>query len=310
VYIVDDASTDDTPAVLAAKQARFPGSVVHLRREQGGQGKAHTLNHGLERALADKWTQAVLIMDADVVFTGPSLRRMARHLSDPAVGAVTAYIEEGSEPGNGLTRAISYEYLVAQAAARRAQNVIGALACLAGGAQLHTSSAALVALWLMDSDLARQAFAAMWIVNGLCFVFLVVYSLLIDPAVARRSWRRALMFPGLVSLVIVIATCFPAAWRWSADQFEDATGWSFNDTGERYAMLAMYLWVSLCMVAAYLVWRLDRMGAKRTAAALLWFVGFGPLLCAVTFTAYVKEAQRAEHVWDKTVKTGKVGARA
>lgn len=71
MYIVDDASTDDTPAVLAAKQARFPGSVVHLRREQGGQGKAHTLNHGLERALADKWTQAVLIMDADVVFTGP-----------------------------------------------------------------------------------------------------------------------------------------------------------------------------------------------------------------------------------------------
>lgn len=235
---------------------------------------------------------------------------MARDLSDPAVGAVTAYIEEGSEPGNGLTRAISYEYLVAQAAARRAQNVIGALACLAGGAQLHTSSAALVALWLMDSDLARQAFAAMWIVNGLCFVFLVVYSLLIDPAVARRSWRRALMFPGLVSLVIVIATCFPAAWRWSADQFEDATGWSFNDTSERYALLAMYLWVSLCLVAAFLAWRLDRMGAKRTAAALLWFVGFGPLLCAVTFTAYVKEAQRAEQVWDKTVKTGKVGARA
>ena len=82
-----------------------------------------------------------------------------------------------------------------------------------------------------------------------------------------------------------------------------------DDTGERYVMLAIYLWVSLCMVAAFLVWRLDRMGAKRTAAVLLWFIGFGPLLCAVTFTAYVKEAQHAEQVWDKTVKTGTVGAR-
>ena len=138
VYVVDDASTDDTPAVLAAKAAQYPGSVVHLRRERGGQGKAHTLNHGLDQALGDPWAEAVLVMDADVVFTGPSLRRMARHLSDPGVGAVTAYIKEGSEPGNGLSRAIGYEYLVAQAAARRTQNVVGALACLAGGAQLHS----------------------------------------------------------------------------------------------------------------------------------------------------------------------------
>ena len=40
VYVVDDASTDDTPAVLAACAARFPGRVVHLRREKGGEGKA------------------------------------------------------------------------------------------------------------------------------------------------------------------------------------------------------------------------------------------------------------------------------
>lgn len=46
VYVVDDASTDDTLGLLASKAAQYPGSVVHLRREQGGQGKAHTLNHG------------------------------------------------------------------------------------------------------------------------------------------------------------------------------------------------------------------------------------------------------------------------
>src|SRR6478735_9944016 len=43
LYIVDDASTDSTPEVMRAKVAQYPGSVFHLRREQGGQGKAHTL---------------------------------------------------------------------------------------------------------------------------------------------------------------------------------------------------------------------------------------------------------------------------
>jgi cellulose synthase/poly-beta-1,6-N-acetylglucosamine synthase-like glycosyltransferase len=80
-----------------------------------------------------------------VIFEPDSLRLLTRHLADGRVGAVTAYIKEGSRPGNYLTRFIGYEYVTAQAAARRAQNVLGVLACLAGGAQLHTR-ANLVAL--------------------------------------------------------------------------------------------------------------------------------------------------------------------
>jgi cellulose synthase/poly-beta-1,6-N-acetylglucosamine synthase-like glycosyltransferase len=138
VYLVDDASTDETPAVAAGKAAQYPGRVFHLRREVGGQGKAHTLNHGLAIILDDDWMEALLITDADVIFIPDSLRKMTRHLADPQVGAVTAYIKEGSRPGNYMTRFIGYEYATAQAAARRAQNVLGAMACLAGGAQLHT----------------------------------------------------------------------------------------------------------------------------------------------------------------------------
>jgi cellulose synthase/poly-beta-1,6-N-acetylglucosamine synthase-like glycosyltransferase len=138
VYVIDDASTDETPEVARAKTVQYPGRVFHLRRERGGQGKAHTLNHGLERVLADDWMQAILIMDSDVIYEPDSLRLMTRHLADPGVGSVTAYIKEGSRPGTYLTRFISYEYVTAQAAARRSQNVLGAVACLAGGAQLHS----------------------------------------------------------------------------------------------------------------------------------------------------------------------------
>jgi cellulose synthase/poly-beta-1,6-N-acetylglucosamine synthase-like glycosyltransferase len=138
VYVVDDASTDATPTVMQEKMAQYPGAVFHLRRESGGQGKAHTLNHGLEHILADDWAEAVMIMDADVLFEPTALRRMTRHLADPRIGAVTAYVKEGSHPGNLITRFVAFEYVTAQAAARRAQNVAGALACLAGGAQLHS----------------------------------------------------------------------------------------------------------------------------------------------------------------------------
>jgi len=138
VVVVDDASTDGTPELMAAKEAAYPGRVVHLRREHGGQGKAHTLNHGLRELLADDWCEAVLITDADVVFQATAIRRMARHLADPEVGAVTAYIREASEPATVLNRYIGYEYATAQASARRAHNVMRAQACLAGGAQLHS----------------------------------------------------------------------------------------------------------------------------------------------------------------------------
>ncbi len=137
IYVVDDASTDDTPQVVLARVAKYPGNVVHLRRDKGGEGKAATLNHGLAQILADDWMQAILIMDSDVIYEPSSLRRMTRHLADPEVGSVTAYIKEGSRPGNYMTRFIGYEYITAQAAARRSQEVLGVIACLAGGAQLH-----------------------------------------------------------------------------------------------------------------------------------------------------------------------------
>jgi cellulose synthase/poly-beta-1,6-N-acetylglucosamine synthase-like glycosyltransferase len=138
IYVVDDASTDDTPVVVRNRAEQYPGNVFLLRREQGGQGKAHTLNHGIAKVLEDDWMEALLIMDADVIYLPDSLRRMTRHLADPEVGAVSAYIREGSADRNYLTKFVGVEYVLSQPAARRAQNVLGAQACLAGGAQLHT----------------------------------------------------------------------------------------------------------------------------------------------------------------------------
>jgi cellulose synthase/poly-beta-1,6-N-acetylglucosamine synthase-like glycosyltransferase len=396
IFLVDDASTDDTPVVAAAKAAQYPGNVFHLRRDKGGQGKSHTLNHGLAVILGDDWMEALLITDADVIFQPDSLRKMTRHLADPRVGAVTAYIKEGSRPGNYMTRFIGYEYVTAQAAARRGQNVLGGLACLAGGAQLHsranllalggridtttlaedtittfetqlrghrvvfephaicwaeepgaiaalwkqrlrwargnvtvtfryrwlwfrrspahhlggitfgvnwfclflqpifmiTSSAALLALYFAGSPHVWPAFRVLWIINAATYLFITGFALLLDPSTARRSWRQAVLFPGLVNLVIIAYTCFPRL---------------LAPPHANWVIVFVYAWLGGSLAVAYLAKVVEpKRGGRLISAIILYLVGYGTLLCACTFASYVKELRRAEMRWDKTEKTGKM----
>jgi cellulose synthase/poly-beta-1,6-N-acetylglucosamine synthase-like glycosyltransferase len=412
IYLIDDASTDATPEVAQAKAAEYPGNVFHLRRAKGGEGKAHTLNHGLAVILGDDWVEALLVTDADVIFEPDSLRKMTRHLADPRVGAVTAYIKEGSRPGNYMTRFIGYEYVTAQAAARRAQNVLGAIACLAGGAQLHSranlqalggridttslaedtfttfetqlrgrrvvfephavcwaeepgainglwkqrlrwargnvqvtkryrklwfrprrghrlgsvtfgilwfclflqpllmisSSISLLALYFVYVPFAWPAFRVLWIINAVTYIFITVYSLLIDPQTARHSWRQALMFPGAINLVIIAYCCFPRLFRdlWhrllaAAHVSPAHQGWI------GWILVFIYAWLGLSMAAAYLAKAAEpRRFGRWLSPLLVYLVGYGPLLCACTFASYVKELRGAEMKWDKTEKTGKM----
>ncbi|MCP3427091.1 glycosyltransferase family 2 protein [Rothia sp. AR01] len=413
LVVVDDGSTDETPEILAAASARHPGRVVPLRRENGGQGKAHTLNHGLRTILADDWAEAVLITDADVVFTSGSIARMARHLRDPRVGAVTAFIREASQPASWVNRCIGYEYATAQLAARRAQNVVGAQACLAGGAQLHSrenleaiggridtgtlaedtvttlltqlggrrvvfdphaeclaeepasvvalwkqrlrwargnlqvtrrfgevffrpsrrhrlwnpwfalqwystlylpafavlASASLVTLWFLDGGVARLLFSAYWGLSALGFVFTTLYTLLLDRRIARRCWLQGVTFPGLISMATIAWVLVPGPADRLLAGAAGAAGLSWDAQVREWVLLAAYTWTSACMVAGWAVYRVDRVRALRPLVGpLMLVVGFGPLLCAVTFAAYVAELRGAAQTWEKTEKTGKVVA--
>jgi cellulose synthase/poly-beta-1,6-N-acetylglucosamine synthase-like glycosyltransferase len=413
IYVVDDASTDATPQVIQAKAAEYPGSVYHLRREKGGEGKAATLNHGLEIILGDDWMQAVLIMDADVIYVPDSLRKMSRHLADPKVGSVTAYIKEGSQPGNYMNRFIGYEYITAQAAARRSQDVLGVIACLAGGAQLHsrenieavggrvdtstlaedtvttfrtqtagrtvvfephatvwaeepgsivglwkqrlrwargnvqvtkmfshvwfrhqansrlgsfsfgllwfcllllpvfmlTASGSLVVLYFVDSSLAWTAFHALWLTNVITYVFITSFALLIDPVIGRRTWVQAVLFPGAINVLILLAAVIPTPLYWLSHQVMNAAGFTTTSGWVHGIELFTYIWLAACMGVAFLgkVAEPRRFG-KFLSPLFVYIGGYGPLLCAITTAAYVKEFRGADQTWDKTEKTGKVAA--
>lgn len=408
VYVVDDASTDDTPHVVRAKEREYPGAVYHLRREVGGEGKAHTLNHGIRHILAEDWMEAMLIMDADVIYLPDSLRKMTRHFADPEVGAVTAYIREGSAKKNYLSRFIAFEYVLSQLGSRRAQNVLGAMACLAGGAQLHTrrniedlggqidttslaedtvttfetqlagrrvvfdpaavvlaeephrvgalwkqrlrwargnvqltkrfrhlwfrpsrahrlgsisfgltwfgvfllpvfmilASTGLISLYLMESPLSSLIFRSMWIVVGCSYIYTVVLSVQLDPATARSAWREVLFFPGIVSMIVMLSAFFPGLFT---ERVPALFGMRMLDVGVDIWYISIYAWISVCMIGAWGAKRLDDAGAPGWLMALyVYVVGYGPILCAVTFDSYVKEWRGAAMVWDKTEKTGRV----
>ena len=82
-------------------------------------------------------------------------------------------------------------------------------------------------------------------------------------------------------------------------------GWSSHTRS--YLALAAYLWIAVCMLAAWAVYRLDKAhDLGRLGGILLFIVGYGPLLCAITCAAYVAEARGATATWDKTVKTGRI----
>jgi cellulose synthase/poly-beta-1,6-N-acetylglucosamine synthase-like glycosyltransferase len=416
VIVVDDASTDETPDVVQAKVAAHPGQVVHLRRAVGGQGKAHTLNHGIAHLLADDWAEAVLIIDADVLFERDALRKMTRHLSDPDVGAVTAYIKEGTRDGNYLTRFIAYEYITAQAAARRAQNVLGVLACLAGGAQLHSrenleaiggridtsslaedtvttfktqidgrrvefegnavvwaeepstldglwkqrlrwgrgnvqislqylsiwgrqrsafgrlgrlpflliwftvllmpvlmfgASAGLITLYVLRAPVAWSAFHALWIWHAIAYLFGTLMCFAIDWKTARRCWFEAFLFPGLVSLAIMVYSVYPRFYEVDLALWLAHAGFVLTPRNRELLTLFMYAWLVLCIPLAYLakLWS-KTPGYKWLAPLTIYLVGYGPFLCAVTFGSYVKELLNVSAAWDKTVKTGRVIAGA
>jgi cellulose synthase/poly-beta-1,6-N-acetylglucosamine synthase-like glycosyltransferase len=398
VLVVDDCSTDGTPDAVLERAARHPGRVIHHRTSEGGRGKAHALNEGLAKALADDWAEALLIIDADVQFEDGTLRRMTRHLADPRVGAVTAYIKEGSHDPGFLNRFIAWEYLDAQAAARRTQDVLGGLACLAGGAQLHSrdnlealggridtttlaedtvttfetqlrgrravfepaavvwaeeppdlqalwkqrirwgrgnvqvtrrylstwfrpwtgrglsgvlfglawftvllqplfmiaSAAALLVLLAIRDDMAWAVFRALWLTHGVCYLFLVLSAFVIDRQVATRCWREGVLFPGLVSVIIMGYAAVQAV-----------TG-AWGVSGAHPVAWLLAGWLASCMGVAWLAMRLEgARGGHWWSRGLLYLAGYGSFLCLVTLAAYLRELRRSDDRWEKTEKRGR-----
>lgn len=403
LYIVDDGSTDNTEEILTRKNKEFPDNVFHVRKKGGGKGKAHAVNYGLDVALSTSWTEAVLLIDADISFKKDALRRLARHLADPDVGAVTGYIKVGNRDTNYITRSIGYEYIVSQSIARRAQNVLGVIACLAGGAQLHTrkniealgghidmstlaedtyttlatqkrgkrviyegnsfvyaeeptnildvwkqrfrwargniqitkafkevwfrsaylplgnilfgiiwfcvvltpiimiiSALGWAGLFFLEDDHAFTAFFYLSSVSFFVYLYTTIFAILVDRRTARLSWLEGVLYPGMISLTILLFSTDPTFFF---KLFSNLLNINNTQLFEECLLFFMEEWSLLCMVFAYGVFRLEYAGlSTKITNFLLIIVGYGPFLCTINLAAYIAEIKQPNLRWDKTEK--------
>jgi glycosyltransferase involved in cell wall biosynthesis len=76
VIVVDNASSDDTPEVLAAAADRFPPGVLTSHRSQTNTGGSGGFHQGVELALATE-AEWIWVMDDDVKVLPQALARLA-----------------------------------------------------------------------------------------------------------------------------------------------------------------------------------------------------------------------------------------
>jgi hypothetical protein len=173
---------------------------------------------------------------------------------------------------------------------------------------LVSASTGLIALFLTDRVFAEHVFRGLWAINVVAYLFITFSGFSIDLRTARMCWREGLAFPGAVSLLVMLYTVVPGPFVSDANALLRDVGLHPSvQLGDALTLFA-YAWLTTSMLAAIAIRRIERQRWLRwLSAPLVYIVGYGPLLCAVTATAYVKELRHAEMKWDKTEKLGAVG---
>jgi cellulose synthase/poly-beta-1,6-N-acetylglucosamine synthase-like glycosyltransferase/peptidoglycan/xylan/chitin deacetylase (PgdA/CDA1 family)/spore germination protein YaaH len=124
VIVVNDGSTDATGELLDARFSRDPRvRIIH----QVNRGKAAALSAALSHAE----TEIVVTIDADTEIEPDALRKLVRHFSDSAVGAVAGNVKVGNR-SRWLTRWQALEYITSQNMEKRAFDLLNCITVVPG----------------------------------------------------------------------------------------------------------------------------------------------------------------------------------
>jgi len=147
----------------------------------------------------------------------------------------------------------------------------------------------------------------LWITNVVTYVFITSFTLLIDAPIGRRVWRQALLFPGMINVLIIVSAVAPHPMWLLAERALDLLHVSITPGDVRGLELFVYVWLAGCMAVVYLAKITEtRWLGRFVSPVLLYIGGYGPLLCTIFLAAVGKEQSGAEATWDKTEKTGQV----
>ena len=129
IIVIDDKSTDKTYAI--AKEFSDKGLIKLLHRKEASGSKASALNYGFAYATGD----LILCMDGDTLLDVDSLQHAVEFFDDKEVKAVSGNVKILSgDDGvvNNLTRAQTYEYLIAIELGRSFTSVLNILLVISG----------------------------------------------------------------------------------------------------------------------------------------------------------------------------------
>ncbi|MDQ2776914.1 MAG: glycosyltransferase [Acidobacteriota bacterium] len=124
IIVVDDGSKDGTLDVLRTRFAEHP--KIRILSQPNG-GKSAALNNGIRHAKYD----VLVAVDADTLFRKGTIEKLARHFTDPRVGAVSGNARVGNKK-NWITRFQSIEYIYGFNLDRRALDYLNAITVVPG----------------------------------------------------------------------------------------------------------------------------------------------------------------------------------
>ncbi len=124
IIVINDGSKDRTLEVVTERFAENP-KVVILNQPNGGKSAA--LNNGIRHAKYD----ILVAVDADTLFAPGAIQKLARHFSDPKIGAVSGNARVGNKH-NWITRFQSIEYIYGFNLDRRALDYLNAITVVPG----------------------------------------------------------------------------------------------------------------------------------------------------------------------------------
>jgi biofilm PGA synthesis N-glycosyltransferase PgaC len=127
IIVIDDGSTDDTAKIVAAMAAR--DQRIRLIR-QPNRGKPAALN----RAFVEAWSDIVVTLDADTLFTPYTIERLVRGFArdpDGRLGAVAGNVKVGNLR-NTVTRWQALDYIMQIGVDRSAQDALHAIVVVPG----------------------------------------------------------------------------------------------------------------------------------------------------------------------------------
>ena len=153
IIVVDDGSTDRTPALLAPYAA---DGRIRLLEKRVNEGKAMALNDAIPIARGD----IVTIVDADIQPEPDTLRHLVVHFRHGRVAAVAGN-PQVTNTSSLLAKVQATEFASIVSVLRRAQRVWGRILTVSGAVCAFRKSA-IVDVGLFDPDMATEDIALTW----------------------------------------------------------------------------------------------------------------------------------------------------